>query len=385
MDQMDYVDPILRRERGRMAGGGKRVAPNSQKDAKKSKKARKPSKGTKVTEEKKDESAEEEEDEEAYWERMEKSAAAGGDGEDENRGDSEEDSDDSGSDSDDDGEIKLSDMVTHKSEDFTFEFNDMKESFGEGICTLLQSRYLVNGTKAYSIAEVIAAQSIVGTAVVCEGAEDVFAFATVLPLRREAQLNTVYTEFINPLIALLQGGKKVGDVQRKELVLDCLSGSKKAQTGVLLHRRFANTPIELVGHLHRNLEEDLGWAKSLDDSVDGSGDASSADDQVAFKEMTYVLLLSSCDLSGSGDASGSASKGSSSGSSSSSSGGKVRDVTGSSEVLFDYFEDDVYFEEASACYFYRPAATSTGIAAILLPVSSFKSCANKIMKMVPGA
>ena len=74
-----------------------------------------------------------------------------------------------------DGEIKLSDMVTHKSEDFTFEFNDMKESFGEGICTLLQSRYLVNGTKAYSIAEVIAAQSIVGTAVVCEGAEDVMA------------------------------------------------------------------------------------------------------------------------------------------------------------------------------------------------------------------
>ena len=56
MDQMDYVDPI-RRERGRMAGGGKRVASNSQKDAKKSKKARKPSKGTKVTEEKKDESA----------------------------------------------------------------------------------------------------------------------------------------------------------------------------------------------------------------------------------------------------------------------------------------------------------------------------------------
>ena len=151
--------------------GEKRVAPNSQKNAKKSKKARKPSKGPKVTEEKKDESAEEEEDEEAYWERMEKSAAAGTDGENENGGDLEEDSDDSGSDSDDDGEIKLSDMVTHKSEDFTFEFNDMKESFGEGICTLLQSRYLVNGTKAYSIAEVIAAQSIVGTAVVCEGAE----------------------------------------------------------------------------------------------------------------------------------------------------------------------------------------------------------------------
>ena len=114
------------------------------------------------------------EEDEAYWEAMEKAASFEGgarhDGEDD---DEDEESDESSdSESGDDGEIKLSEMVTHKSEDVTFEFNDMKEVFAEGICTLLSGgKFLKNGTKAYSIAEIIAGQSIVGTTVVCEGAE----------------------------------------------------------------------------------------------------------------------------------------------------------------------------------------------------------------------
>ena len=329
-----------------------------------------------------------EEDDEAYWEAMEAAAAKGGGKKPGDDDDGEGLDESSDSDSDDDGEIKLGEMVTHKCEDFTFEFNDMKASFAEGICTLLGGgRYLMNGTKAYTIAEVIAAQSIVGTTVVCEGGEDVFAFATVLPLRREARISAVYSEFVNPLLALLQGDKKLGDKERKELMLECLSGNKKTQTGVLLHRRFANLPIELVCHLHRNLDEDLGWAKTLDESVDGSGDASSADDHVDFKELTYVLLLCSCELAGAGVEASSNSKSNSSSSSSSGSGSgggkKIRDVTGSSEILFDYFEDDVYFAQASACYFFHPAATHAGIVATLLPVSSFKTCANEIMKMLP--
>ena len=168
-----------------------------------------------------------------------------------------------------------------------------------------------------------------------------------------------------------------------------MAGSKKTQTGVLLHRRFANLPIELVGHLHRNLDEDLGWAKSLDDSVDGSGDASSAEDHVDFKECTYVLLLCGCELSGAGVGEGvSGSIGSHEGrkSGSSGSGSKtIRDVTGSSQIMFDYFEDEVYFAQASACYLYHPVSTYSGIAALLLPVASFKICVNDIMKMIPAS
>ena len=374
---------------GKRSGGASSSSSSSSsnKKAKVSKPASKPNAAKK-----------QEEDDEAYWAAMEEAAANNsGDSDDEEGGSS--DDDDSDSESSDDGEIKLNDeLVTHNSEDYTFEFNDMKELYSEGICTLLSNRYLANGTKAYSLAETITAQSIVGTAIVCEGGDDVFGFATVLPLRREEQLSALYTTLVNPLVAYLgEDNNNTGDVQRKELALDCLTGSKKAQTGALLHKRFANLPIELVGHLHRNLDEDLGWAKSNDGSDDGSGDASSAGEHLDFKEMTYLLLLASCELTGGTGAeadvakpAAAASKGKGkngkggAASSSSSSSGKVRDVTGTSSIIFDYFEDDIYFEEASAAYYYKPAGhTTTGIAAMVLPLASFKTCVNKIMKLVP--
>ena len=306
-----------------------------------------------------------EEDEEEYWERMEEEAK-GNDGE---RVESSDD-DDSGSDSED--EIKLQDVVTHKSEEYTFEFNDMREGFTEGICTLLNTKYLANPTTSYNIAQAVTAQSIVGTAIVCEGAGDVFAFATVLPLKREAQLEVLYTTLINPLVTLLTEDKsKQMDKDRKEEMLACLQGADRCKTGVLMHKRFANLPLELIGHLHRNLNEDLGWAQALDESVDGSGDGTSAEDHVAFKEMSSVLLLASCELTEQAKEGGNK---------------KIRDMTGSSSsLLFDHFEDDTYLEEAHACYYYRPSPhVNSGIAAMLLPVSSFKSCTNKIIKMIPS-
>ena len=121
--------------------------------------------------------------------------------------------------------IKLQDVMNHKSEEYTFEFNDMREGFTEGICTLLNTKYIVNPTTAYSLAQSVAAQSVVGTAIVCEGAEDVFAFATVLPLKREGQLKSLYTTLINPLIALLSEDKsKQMDKSRKDDMLACLQG-----------------------------------------------------------------------------------------------------------------------------------------------------------------
>lgn len=37
--------------------------------------------------------------------------------------------------------------------------------------------------------------------------------------------------------------------------------SQGTRTGLLLHKRFTNLPIQLVGALHRNLEEDISWAQ----------------------------------------------------------------------------------------------------------------------------
>jgi hypothetical protein len=70
----------------------------------------------------------------------------------------------SGSDDEDDEEsedgdgIRLDGNLEHVVEDYTFEFNDMKDEYSEGICTMLR-KFIANPTEAYSLATVVTAQS----------------------------------------------------------------------------------------------------------------------------------------------------------------------------------------------------------------------------------
>jgi hypothetical protein len=66
--------------------------------------------------------------------------------------DDEDDDDD-----DDDDEIKLEGSIEHDTEKYTFEFNDMREEYTEGICVLLRS-LIQNPTKAYELARTISSQ-----------------------------------------------------------------------------------------------------------------------------------------------------------------------------------------------------------------------------------
>ena len=45
--------------------------------------------------------------------------------------------------------------------------------------------------------------------------------------------------------------------------LQCVTGPRTCTTGIFLHKRFSNLPLELVGALHSNLEEDLGWSQQV--------------------------------------------------------------------------------------------------------------------------
>ncbi len=220
------------------------------------------------------------EDEEAYWERIEKDAEKKGrsspnnkaprneDEEEEDSGDIEDEIGDSSdsSGSDDEG-INLTDKVEHISEQFTFEFNDMRPAFTEGICTLLKAKFIANPTEAYEIACKITAQTVVGTAIVCEGENDVFAFATILPLSKHpegpvygalqilAKNLTTYKDDSNSSSSSSSGSNKGSDNEKRaDQLLECLTGLKEKSTGLLLHRRFANCPIELIGPLHGNLQ-----------------------------------------------------------------------------------------------------------------------------------
>ena len=98
----------------------------------------------------------------------------------------EEEEDDGSDEDEEDEEIQLEGSSgKHESIPVTFEFTDMKageEDYIQSIRMLLRRSLFANPSTALSASESIARQTAVGTAVVCEGERDVFAFASVLPI-----------------------------------------------------------------------------------------------------------------------------------------------------------------------------------------------------------
>jgi hypothetical protein len=90
------------------------------------------------------------------WEKIEfhQSKSVVGKNMNEDAGNSSDDEDD---DDDDEDEIKLEGNIEHDTEKYTFEFNDMREEYTEGICVLLRS-LIQNPTKAYDLARTISSQ-----------------------------------------------------------------------------------------------------------------------------------------------------------------------------------------------------------------------------------
>ena len=278
---------------------------------------------------------------------------------------------DSGSDDDedgdDDGEIRLQGAVEHISEEYTFEFNDMRDEFATGICTLLRS-LVVNPTEAYKLASAISAQTTVGTAIVCEGEHDVFAFATVLPFaRQKAGPLFQILQHLGRGLAALNGERRSPGI---ELLTECVAGAQGGVTGIFVHQRFSNLPLELISHLHRNLDEDLGWAQQLHNSdSDGNAAAQEASD---FKSLQFVILLACCDVQGPKLDLG---------------GTNVVDVSGSSALMFHNFEDESYVHEAITTVMFKPSQSEVPLCASLIPVASLRKCwldISKLLLQAPG-
>lgn len=303
-------------------------------------------------------------DDDEAWAKIEAADTAAGVGAESNSGSSgDEESEDGG------GEIRLQGAVEHISEEFTFEFNDMRDEFANGICTLLRS-LVMNPTHAYTLASAISAQTIVGTAIVCEGEHDVFAFATVLPIARQKS---------GPLFQILQhlrlGLVALNSPERRcspgiELMTECVAGAQGGVTGIFLHQRFSNLPLELIAHLHRNLDEDLGWAQQLHDS---DSDGNAAQEISEFKSLQFVILIACCEMQQGttkidlGPAN------------------TVSDVSGSPSLLFHNFEDESYFQEAICTVLFKPAQSEHTLCASLIPVASLRRCVQQISSLVSGS
>jgi hypothetical protein len=263
--------------------------------------------------------------------------------------------DNEGEEDDGEDEIRL-DGAIHESIPITFEFSDMRVEQTEGICLLLRG-LLSNPTDAYRAACSITAQTVVGTVVCCEGENDVFALATVLPVVTHADdaggvgkllkgVEVAAAELVS------KGGAGAASGQR---ILDALSEAAAATTGLFLHVRISNLPLGLVSPMHRNLQEDLAWAREQQE-----GD---------FTALSSLLLLSRGSLSDSCDL-----------------GKGAVDVTQNSAVLFDCFDDEIMAQEAVASILYRPSHSSgSPVVASLVPLATIPKAVQAITELVPAA
>ena len=274
-------------------------------------------------------------------------------------------------DEDEEDDIGLDGQVDEDEENFTFEFKDMNEEFRGDIARLLNSLTKKSGSDELSKA--VSEQSKVGTVIVCEEGEDVFGFASMLPLASYMHLD-VFKGILADLLIEVQ--KLPEDGETATIMSACVGGDDSGQTAVMIQGRFINLPLQLIPSLHGALLGDLEWAQNEENSVGkkkvkqtsaSSGDDTAVEVEPKFSEIEYVLLLSPCTRQ--------VDKGQDQSTFS-------PDVTNdSSSLLYDHFEDEIYFQESLASIFFKPRCADTTFAAALVPVSSLSACVEGIKKL----
>ncbi len=121
------------------------------------------------------------------------------------------------------------------------------------------------------------------------------------------------------------------------------------------HGRYMNLPVQLIVPLHSNLKQDLDWIISQSSSL-------------SFTSLQYVLLLTSC-------SSETAMK-----------KGTCLNITGSSSIMMNNFEDDI-FAAHSICTIqiqFSSSPSPSPVCLILLPIDKLERCYEEIRQLVPA-
>jgi hypothetical protein len=137
-----------------------------------------------------------------------------------------------------------------------------------------------------------------------EGDEDVFGFATILPIDEELKVMIlmfllICFFFYYSFSILIQNSLVL------KALLDKAAGNQEilshfkddCSSGFMIHGRFSNFPPQLIVDLHRNLKEDLLWATSISKKECEEGKDLEVDVIEKFKKLKKILLLSPCSFS----------------------------------------------------------------------------------------
>lgn len=171
--------------------------------------------------------------------------------------------------------------------------------------------------------------------------------------------------------------------------MKCIDGCHSAASGLLIHRRFSNLPLQLIGSLHENLVDDLAWAKQqlvddddhTDSLIPAQKDSSSHSKKSSnfFAQLQYILLLCEGKVTSPGNTkhTRTATKDSS-----------CCDLIASglkNSITFNYFEDEVYMQHASAAVLFRPSRQHSCVddmVCILVPISKLNACMESIKRLL---
>jgi hypothetical protein len=140
-----------------------------------------------------------------------------------------------------------------------FTFHDMDEKFFHGLKMLLLSAPIYAPVSS-ALADEMIENISVGTVVSCDdGGENVYGFASVLPI-------------VSPLAENNKSRTLSGQEQLIQLCMDqcpeqykaemkiVTSGSTQRPAGIFLHGRMVNLPLEITFILHQQLVLDMDWA-----------------------------------------------------------------------------------------------------------------------------
>lgn len=281
---------------------------------------------------------------------------------------------DSDNDSESDNEKEDNLLAKHSSNDLismTFEFNDMKESYSYGIALMLQ--FILLKHEGRTVGDVIASQSEVGTAVVCEEGDDVFAYASIVPLSKILDGSNYFQQFFDELtLSVTQLNPDEGVNQ----LLSCINGSRRNTTGVYFQGRYVNLPVQLITPLHSNLLEDLQWFINQERSQNSTSTSSNSDStQVTnFSNLEYVIMFTPASTESN---------------SSQLKKGTCRNITGSSSaVIFNNFEDDIFFSYSNCVIQFQPSKitseSNSTVCVFLLPLNILSKCIDDIRLLIPS-
>jgi hypothetical protein len=152
--------------------------------------------------------------------------------------------------------------------------------------------------------------------------------------------------------------------------VDLFKTALNASTGIMLHRRFTNLPLELIAPLHSNLEEDVVWCihsaeRETDAAKIGIDGVARNDELMCFAAMSDILVINVCRLDGTTLADGNC----------------CEIMGGNASLMFDAFEDEIYMQNAKASVLFKSKDSPNALLVALVPLAKFKKCTNEITTM----